>query len=189
MRLEFSLFSGIFVALALSNALVPVLPAYTAGSAVQGAIYSAYFLGAFLTTLPGGLLSDRYGQIPMIRLGLIITLFSGILLSSSLATYPVILLRFGEGVGAGILIAASMSHVNSLPDHQTDERIPHRNPECRSCHRACPLRLARGLSPPAHGRNNPVHSTLIPPRRRNPDRTQTKDKCSGKTGQGPAASL
>jgi len=83
--------------MALSNAVVPVLPTYTANSALQGAIYSAYFLGAFLTTLPGGILSDRYGRIPIIRLGLGIMVLSEILLSFSLAPFPVIFSDLSKG--------------------------------------------------------------------------------------------
>ncbi|WP_243670441.1 hypothetical protein [Methanoculleus chikugoensis] len=45
---------GIFVVMALSNAVVPVLPDFAEGAALQGVVYSAYFLGAFLTVLPGG---------------------------------------------------------------------------------------------------------------------------------------
>ena len=40
--------------MALSNAIVPVLPSYAEGSALQGVIYSAYFLGAFVTTFLAG---------------------------------------------------------------------------------------------------------------------------------------
>ena len=81
MRTRFTLFFGVFAAMALSNAIVPVLPSFADSSSLQGAIYSAYFLGAVLSTLPAGILSDRIGRIPLIRLGLIITVISGLLLS------------------------------------------------------------------------------------------------------------
>jgi MFS family permease len=118
MRTHLSLFFGIFAVMALSNAIVPVLPVYAGSSALQAAIYSAYFLGAFLSTLPGGILSDRYGRIPMMRLGLAITVTSGLLLSVLVSPFPVIVIRFIEGVGGGFFVAASMSYVNSLPDHE-----------------------------------------------------------------------
>lgn len=35
---------GVFVVMALSNAVVPVLPAFAGGAAMQGAVYAAYFL-------------------------------------------------------------------------------------------------------------------------------------------------
>jgi MFS family permease len=118
MRTYLFLFFGIFAVMALSNAIVPLLPDYAAESAVQGTIYSAYFLGAFATTLLGGILSDRYGRVPLIRSGLIITVASGLLLSVLTAPVPVIAIRLLEGVGAGFFVAAAMSYVNSLPDHE-----------------------------------------------------------------------
>lgn len=118
MRARLLLFSGIFSVMALSNAIVPILPRYAAGSAVQGAVYSAYFLGAFATTLPGGILSDRYGRIPLIRSGLAVTVASGLLLYILTDPLLVIAARLLEGAGAGFLVAASMSWVNSLADHE-----------------------------------------------------------------------
>lgn len=118
MRTRLSIFFGIFAVMALSNAIVPVLPAYAEGSALQGIIYSAYFLGAFAATLPAGILSDRYGRVPIMRTGLVITVISGLLLSVLTAPFPVIAIRLLEGVGAGFFAAASMACVNSLPDHE-----------------------------------------------------------------------
>ena len=108
---------GVFAVMALSNAIVPVLPAFASGSAWQGSIYAAYFLGAFLSTLPGGILSDRYGRTRIILAGLTLTVLSGALLFTTTMPLPVIVLRFVEGIGAGFFIAAGMSSVNSLPDH------------------------------------------------------------------------
>ena len=118
MRTRLTLFFGIFAVMALSNAIVPVLPSYAETSSMQGAIYSAYFLGAFLSTLPAGVLSDRYGRIPILRIGLVITVASGFLLSVLVSPLPVIITRLLEGVGAGFFVAAAMSYVNSLPDHE-----------------------------------------------------------------------
>ena len=117
MRNAFTLFSGSFFVMALSNAIVPVLPVYTGSSSLQGAIYAAYFLGAFLSTLPAGMLSDHFGRIPLIRSGLVITVTSGILLSLLSAPYLVLAARLIEGIGAGCFIAAAMSYVNSRMDH------------------------------------------------------------------------
>ena len=114
---RFTLFTGIFSVMALSNAIVPGLTRYAPDSLWQGAIYAAYFFGAFVTTLPAGILSDRYGKVPVIRVGLVITAISGCLLALISAPVPVILLRFLEGAGAGFFVAAAMAHVNSLPDH------------------------------------------------------------------------
>ena len=118
MKKTFTLFSGIFLVMALSNAIVPVLPAYSGSSSLQGAIYAAYFLGAFLSTLPAGMLSDRFGQIPLIRAGLIITVASGMLLSLTVSPYLVMVLRFIEGIAAGCFVASAMSSINSRADHE-----------------------------------------------------------------------
>jgi MFS family permease len=117
MRERLSICLGIFSVMALSNAIVPVLPAYAEGSALQSAIYSAYFLGAFLMTLPAGLLSDRYGRVPVMRTGLLVTMVSGFFLTVFTVPAFVIASRFLEGIGAGLFVAASMAYVNSLPDH------------------------------------------------------------------------
>jgi MFS family permease len=118
MKTRVSLFFGMFAVMALSNAIVPVLPVYTDSSAVQAAIYSAYFLGAFISTLPAGILSDRYGRVIVIRTGLAITVASGFLLSVLVLPVSVIVARILEGVGAGFFVAAAMSYVNSLSDHE-----------------------------------------------------------------------
>ena len=112
------LYLGIFGVMALSNAIVPVLPAFGSGPALQGSIYSAYFLGAFVTVLPAGLLSDRIGRIPVIRAGLLVTVASGILILAFRDPSPLIAARGVEGVGAGLYIAAAMSWMNSRPDHE-----------------------------------------------------------------------
>lgn len=118
MKTLFTLFSGIFIVMALSNAIVPVLPAYSGSSSLQGAIYGAYFFGAFLSTLPAGMISDRFGRVPLIRSGLVITVASGILLSLFSAPYLVLGARFIEGIGGGCFVAAAMSYVNSRADHE-----------------------------------------------------------------------
>jgi len=118
MRTRFTLFFGIFSIMALSNAIVPVLPAFAASSTLQGAIYSAYFFGAFVSTLPGGLLSDRYGRVPVIRTGLGITLLTGLLMVLVHEPSAVIVLRFAEGTGAGFFVASAMSAVNYGPAHR-----------------------------------------------------------------------
>jgi len=117
MRIPFTLFFGVFVVMALSNAIVPVLPAFADSSSIQGAIYSAYFLGALVSTLPGGILSDRFGQATMMKLGLAMTVATGVLLSLTLDPGPVLLIRLAEGIGAGFFVAAALSCVNSRQDH------------------------------------------------------------------------
>ena len=118
MRDRLPLYLGIFGVMALSNAIVPVLPAFGEGPALQSLVYSAYFFGAFATVIPAGLLSDRLGRIPVLRAGLIVTVASGLLILA--LTHPILVLagRALEGVGAGLFVAAGMSWVNTRPDHE-----------------------------------------------------------------------
>jgi predicted MFS family arabinose efflux permease len=117
MKEYISLFFGMFCVMALSNAIVPFLPVFATSSSLQGAIYAAYFLGAFASTLPGGMASDRIGHLPVMRLGLALTVLSGVLLLFH--SHPVLVpaARFIEGIGAGLFVAAAMSYVNSRTDH------------------------------------------------------------------------
>ncbi|MFA7694210.1 MAG: MFS transporter [Methanoregula sp.] len=108
---------GIFAVMGLSNAIVPVLPAFARESAWQGAIYAAYFFGAFISTLPGGVLADRHGTDPVIRAGLLMTVAAGVLLFFATAPVAVIILRGCEGIGAGLFVAAALSSINSRSDH------------------------------------------------------------------------
>jgi MFS family permease len=118
MNERLSICLGVFSVMALSNTIIPVLPLYAASSTIQGAIYSAYFFGACIITFPAGLLSDRYGRVPIIRSGLVITLLSGALLFLLSSPMVVIGVRFLEGIGAGLFVAAAMAYVNSMPDHK-----------------------------------------------------------------------
>ena len=117
LRTKLTLFFGIFSLMALSNAIVPVLASYGSASSMHGMIYAAYFLGAFVTTLPAGIFSDRLGRIPLIRCGLVITVVSGLFLAVNHDPFLVVAARFVEGIGAGFFVAATMSYVNSDPDH------------------------------------------------------------------------
>lgn len=109
---------GMFAVMALSNAIVPVLPSFASGSTFQGAIYSAYFLGAFVLTLPAGLMSDRHGRVRVMQLGLVVSVVTGFLLVTSSGPLVITFVRFLEGLGAGLFVAASLAYVNSLADHE-----------------------------------------------------------------------
>jgi MFS family permease len=118
MRNIVTIFSGSFFVMALSNAMIPVLPVYTGSSSLQSAIYAAYFFGAFLSTLPAGILSDRCGRVSLIRSGLVITALSGILLCMMKDPYLTLFIRCIEGIGAGCFVAAALSTVNSQENHE-----------------------------------------------------------------------
>ncbi len=109
---------AIFSLMGLSNAVVPLLPLYSQGSSLQGAIYAAYFFGAFAITLPAGMLADRFGRGAIMRSGLFITIPGGLLLGVSLDPTVVIAARLLEGFGAGLFVAAAMAYINTLPDHK-----------------------------------------------------------------------
>lgn len=110
-------FSGVFAIMALSNAIVPVLPAYSDQPAWTGAIYAAYFLGAFISTLPAGVLSDRFGRILLMRTGLAMTVASGAVLIHPGSEVIACAARLAEGIGAGLFIVPAMAAVNSEPEH------------------------------------------------------------------------
>ena len=118
MRQRLPLLAGIFAIMALSNAIVPVLPSFAEEAIwLQSAIYSAYFLGAFLTVLPAGILADRVGNVVLIRTGLLLTVASGILMVIYPLALPVFLARCLEGIGAGLFVSSALSWVNSQADH------------------------------------------------------------------------
>jgi MFS family permease len=85
---------------------------------MQGEIYSAYFLGAFLLTLPAGVLSDRWGSKFLVISGLFLTCLSGFLLIISPFLIIVLAARLIEGFGAGMFVAAALTFINRQPAHQ-----------------------------------------------------------------------
>lgn len=119
MKQPLTLLLGVFSVMALSNAIVPVLPSFAEAEVwLQTAIFSAYFFGAFLTVLPAGVLSDRIGRVPLIRIGLLFTFASGLLIILFPSAIPVFFARSLEGIGAGLFVASALSWVNSQPDHK-----------------------------------------------------------------------
>jgi hypothetical protein len=118
MRERLPIYLGIFGVMALSNAIVPVLPSFAVGAALQSSVYAAYFLGAFLTVIPAGLLSDRVGRIPVIRAGLVTTVASGLMILALRDPLLVLAARGLEGIGAGLFVASAMSWMNTRPDHE-----------------------------------------------------------------------
>ncbi len=118
MRDKVTLFFGVFSVMALSNAIVPVLPAFSDSPSWTGAIYAAYFLGAFISTLPAGILSDRFGPSALMRTGLILTIAGGAVLLLSGSAPVTVAGRFAEGIGAGLFIAPAMAAVNRRADHE-----------------------------------------------------------------------
>lgn len=118
MRSHITLFSGVFSIMALSNAIVPVLPAFASESSWSGAIYGAYFLGACISTLPAGFLGDRYGRLSLMKIGLVVTVLTAAILCMTTAAVPALVARFLEGIGAGLFVAPALSMVNAEENHE-----------------------------------------------------------------------
>ncbi|MCP1662762.1 MAG: MFS transporter [Methanocalculus sp. MSAO_Arc1] len=110
--------AGVFSVMALSNAVVPVLPVFGEGSALQGIIFSAYFFGALVTVFPAGLLADKIGARILIRIGLGITVICGVLLVLIDIFSIIVLVRLIEGIAAGLFLASAMSVINADPNHK-----------------------------------------------------------------------
>ncbi len=113
----FSLFFGIASLMALSNAIIPILPSLDGALQIQAFIYSAYFFGAMITTLPGGIISDRIGQFRVISAGMILTVLSGIFLAFITDPELILVIRLIEGIGAGLFVSASLSWINYQKGH------------------------------------------------------------------------
>lgn len=113
-----TLYMGAFATMALSNAVVPVLALITPDVVLQGALYSAYFLGAFFMVFPAGWISDKIGRAPLIKMGLAGTFVSGIMIwffvGDPLVTVG---LRFLEGLFTGMFVSSALSYVNTEVDH------------------------------------------------------------------------
>lgn len=99
----------------LSDAVIPVIPELVSlsqapyGSFSSSLLFSGYFLGALLTMLPFGILSDRYGNEKFIALGIFLTLISGIILLVSNNFWILVVARFLEGSACGAFFPAAYS--------------------------------------------------------------------------------
>ena len=114
-----TILAGAFAVMAMSNAVVPVLNLLAKDSPqIQGIIYSAYFLGAFLTVLPAGVISDRVGRTLPIRAGLILTVIAGIVMILLTNPYLIAGARFAEGIGAGLFVASALAWINEQEEHK-----------------------------------------------------------------------
>lgn len=117
MKRRLALCGGIFLLMALSNAVVPVLDVLADGPALQGLVFSAYFFGAMLTVLPAGIAADRYNRSRLIRVGLGGSLVTGLVIAAAPSVSVIIVARFVEGVATGIFVSAGLAHVNSRSDN------------------------------------------------------------------------
>jgi MFS family permease len=108
------LYLSVFVIMGISDAIVPILPELSNGTALtNGAasslIFSSFFIGALLTMIPFGVLSDSYGNRLFIIIGIILTLISGLAIIISDDIWIIIIARFMEGAGCGAFFPAALS--------------------------------------------------------------------------------
>ncbi|MCQ1537150.1 MFS transporter [Methanosarcina sp. KYL-1] len=117
------LYSSVFAIQGLCNAAIPILPELagsgTGNSAVaSNLLYSGYFLGAFLTLLPFGVLADRIGNLKVVGLGVLLTALSGITIYFSDSIWVLGASRFVEGMGCGAFFPAAFSMLAEWKDSQ-----------------------------------------------------------------------
>ncbi|WP_440947184.1 MFS transporter [Methanosarcina sp. T3] len=116
------LYSSVFAIQGLSNAAIPVLPELAgegnSSPAVSSLLYSGYFIGAFLTLLPFGILADRIGNLKVASLGITLTVISGLFISLSDNLWILGISRFVEGLGCGAFFPAAFSMIVEWEDSQ-----------------------------------------------------------------------
>jgi Arabinose efflux permease len=119
---KLTLYSSVFALQGLSNAVIPILPELAGGDsgsiAVSSLIFSGYFMGAFISLVPLGILADRIGNLKVIRFGMLLTALAGFVITFS--DIPLILgiFRFLEGVGCGAFFPAAFSILAEWEDSQ-----------------------------------------------------------------------
>jgi len=117
------LYSSVFAVQGLCNAAIPVLPELAGGSgnsaAASNLIYSGYFLGAFLTLLPFGILADRIGNLKVAGLGILLTALSGLSIFLSDNLWVLGVSRFVEGMGCGAFFPAAFSMIAEWKDSKS----------------------------------------------------------------------
>ena len=69
---KLTLYSSVFAIQGLSNAVIPILPELagvgSGDSTVSNLLFSGYFMGAFLSLVPLGILADRIGNLKVISI-------------------------------------------------------------------------------------------------------------------------
>ncbi|HII01424.1 TPA: MFS transporter, partial [Methanosarcinaceae archaeon] len=112
---RFLIYTTVLTIMGLSNAVIPILPELAAldhssfGTFASSLLFSAYFLGALATMLPFGVLSDRFGNLRFIGLGILLTAGSGLAMLLSENLWVLLLARFVEGSACGAFFPAAFS--------------------------------------------------------------------------------
>ncbi|MCL7415657.1 MAG: MFS transporter [ANME-2 cluster archaeon] len=108
------LYVSVFVIMGLSDAAIPILPELSnsellSNGAASSLIFSTYFIGALLTMLIFGVMSDAYGHRLFIIIGIFLSLLSGIVIIVSDNIWVIVAARFVEGVGCGAFFPAAFA--------------------------------------------------------------------------------
>ncbi len=112
---RFLIYTTVLTIMGLSNAVIPILPELAAqdhssfGAFASSLLFSAYFLGALATMLPFGILSDRFGNLRFIGLGILLTAGSGLTMLLTENLWVLLLARFVEGLACGAFFPAAFS--------------------------------------------------------------------------------
>lgn len=115
---RFLIYTTVFTIMGLSNAVIPILPELAAqdhgsfGAFASSLLFSAYFLGALATMLPFGILSDRFGNLRFIGLGILLTAASGLAILLSENLWVLLLARLVEGSACGAFFPAAFSSLS-----------------------------------------------------------------------------
>lgn len=116
------IYIAVFAIMGLSNAVIPILPELAAryhstyGEFASSLLFSGYFLGALATMLPFGILSDRFGNLRFIGLGIVFTVISGLIIFFSENLWALVISRFIEGAACGAFFPAAFSTLSRCKD-------------------------------------------------------------------------
>ena len=123
---KFFIYATVFLIMGLSNSVIPVLPElavvdHTSHSALSSSLlFSAYFIGALLTMLPFGFLSDIYGRKRLVVFSMFLTSVAGIMLLEMKGIYWLTLARLIEGTACGAFFPSAYS---LLSEHEERNRL------------------------------------------------------------------
>jgi MFS family permease len=108
------IYTTIFVMMGLSDAVVPILPELAAANhsnnpMISSLLFSTYFIAALITMIPFGILTDIYGNVRFIMLGILMTFISGYLILVTNNLWILIIARIIEGSACGAFFPAAFS--------------------------------------------------------------------------------
>lgn len=112
---RYFVYATVFLIMGLSNSVIPVLPElavldHSSHSALASSLlFSAYFIGALVTMLPFGFLSDIYGRKRLVIFSMFLTSIAGIMLLGMKGIYLLTLARFIEGTACGAFFPSAYS--------------------------------------------------------------------------------